>query len=317
MSDKPIKYSQDWSAYNKAQVNEHEHFLRLLRDLCEGITMPRQGLGRARTPLCDIVFSAVYKTYAGMSGRRVMGALNKLHDEGILLAKPNYNTLSRYLDQESMTPLLRKLLQESASPLAGIETNFAVDSTGISTKTYERYYDHKWGRDTRKAKFVKTHAICGTLTHVVTDLIVSDRGDATQLSALVDGTGKRFDIREVSADKAYSSKKNLEAIDAAGAVPYIPFREGTTGKGPALWCQMYHYFQYKRADFLSHYHARSNVETVFSMVKGKFGGSVKSKNPTAQTNEVYCKFLGHNICVLIASIYELGIAPEFWKAEGA
>ena len=34
---------------------------------------------------------------------------------------------------------------------------------------------------------------------------------------------------------------------------------------------------------------------------------------TAQINELYCKFLCHNICVLISSIYELGLAPEFWQ----
>ena len=36
----------------------------------------------------------------------------------------------------------------------------------------------------------------------------------------------------------------------------------------------------------------------------------------AQVNEIHCKFLCHNICVLIASIYELGIEPEFWGAKG-
>ncbi len=33
--------------------------------------------------------------------------------------------------------------------------------------------------------------------------------------------------------------------------------------------------------------------------------------PTAQVNEVLCKILCHNICVLIQSIYELGIEPVF------
>ena len=53
-------------------------------------------------------------------------------------------------------------------------------------------------------------------------------------------------------------------------------------------------------------------ETVFSMIKGKFGGSVRAKTPTAQVNEVLCKVLCHNICVLIQSIYELGLEPTFW-----
>ena len=52
------------------------------------------------------------------------------------------------------------------------------------------------------------------------------------------------------------------------------------------------------------------------MIKGKFGGSVRSKSPIAQVNEVLCKVLCHNICVLIQSIYELGIEPTFWAKPG-
>jgi len=60
-----------------------------------------------------------------------------------------------------------------------------------------------------------------------------------------------------------------------------------------------------------HYHKRSNVETAYSMIKAKFGGSVRAKTPVAQVNEVLAKVLCHNICVLIQSIYELGIAATF------
>jgi myo-inositol catabolism protein IolC len=28
-----------------------------------------------------------------------------------------------------------------------------------------------------------------------------------------------------------------------------------------------------------------------------------------------CKFLCHNICVLIQEMYELGIEPEFWQEK--
>ncbi len=67
--------------------------------------------------------------------------------------------------------------------------------------------------------------------------------------------------------------------------------------------------------FLTHYHKRSNVESVFSMIKAKFGASVRAKTPTAQVNEVLCKVLCHNICCLIQSIYELGLEPAFWTFE--
>ena len=62
---------------------------------------------------------------------------------------------------------------------------------------------------------------------------------------------------------------------------------------------------------MEHYHMRSNIESAFSMVKGKFGDSVRSKSDTGQINEVLCKVLCHNICVLVQATHELGIDPTF------
>ena len=75
---------------------------------------------------------------------------------------------------------------------------------------------------------------------------------------------------------------------------------------------MWHLFAYHRDTFLAHYHQRSNVETTFSMIKAKFGDSLRSKSDVGQINEVLCKVVCHNLCVLIASIHELGLdVPEF------
>ena len=79
-----------------------------------------------------------------------------------------------------------------------------------------------------------------------------------------------------------------------------------------MWAKMFHYFQYRREDFLQHYHKRSNVESTFSMIKAKFRDHVRSKSDTAMVNEVLCKVVCHNICVLIQEMYELNIEPTFW-----
>ena len=62
---------------------------------------------------------------------------------------------------------------------------------------------------------------------------------------------------------------------------------------------------------MEHYHKRSNVESTFGAIKKKFGESVKSKNRTAQENELLCKLIAYNITVLIHSMFELGITPDF------
>ena len=78
---------------------------------------------------------------------------------------------------------------------------------------------------------------------------------------------------------------------------------------------MWHYYTFNRPEFNAHHHKRSNVETAFSMIKAKFGAAVRAKTPMAQVNEVLCKILCHNICVLVQSIYELGLEPVFWTFE--
>ena len=42
---------------------------------------------------------------------------------------------------------------------------------------------------------------------------------------------------------------------------------------------------------------------------------MRSKTEVAQVNEVLLKVLCHNICVVIQSVYELGIVPEFFDAK--
>lgn len=111
---------------------------------------------------------------------------------------------------------------------------------------------------------------------------------------------------------------NLEMIDALGGTAFVPFKSNSIqGLEGTVWEKMFHYFQYRREEFLGHYHLRSNVESTFSAVKRKFGDAVRSKTDTAMKNEVYCKFLAHNICVLIQEQCELGIDPVFWQDEPA
>jgi transposase len=83
-----------------------------------------------------------------------------------------------------------------------------------------------------------------------------------------------------------------------------------------LYCLIFrHLFHYRREEFLEHYHKRSSVESVFSMMKAKFGDSVRSKSDQGQVNEVLCKVLCHNICVLIRAMHELGIEPVFFLRQ--
>jgi hypothetical protein len=55
-------------------------------------------------------------------------------------------------------------------------------------------------------------------------------GDSLYFAPLVEQTAENFVMNEVSADKAYSSSKNLQLALVNGAQPYIAFRSNSTGK---------------------------------------------------------------------------------------
>lgn len=278
-------YAQDWPAYNAAQTNEKEHVAALLRALCAGIVQPPQGKGRPRLPLADLAHSAAMKVYTCMSGRRATTDIRACAEKGQIADAPHYNSVHGFIEREDITPLLKTLVEESAAPLKAVESNFAVDSTGFATSTYARWFDHKYGREFMEQRWIKCHAMVGVTTNVITSVEVTEStaNDSPQLPGLVIATPQRFDVREVSADKGYVGNRNLEAIEAVGAVPYIPFKSNNRGEGPAAWRRMWHMFSYQRDTFLAHYHRRSNVETTFSSVKRLFGGAVRAKLDEALT----------------------------------
>ena len=308
-----VTYRQDWPAYNAAQTNEQEIFGTLLRELCATVPQPPQGKGRPRLPISDMLFAVGLKVYGTMSGRRAMTDFRNAEADGILSTCPSFSTAFRYMEDPTLTPVLKSLIEQSALPLKAVETDFAADATGFSTRVYDRWFDHKWGKEKKHARFLKAHIMCGVNTKIVTAVEVTEANvhDSQPFPGLVATTAENFTMSEVSADKAYLSRKALQTVVDAGATPFIPFKVNSTPKGDSLWAKTYHYFSLHRGEFMEHYHKRSNVETAFSMVKAKFGGFLRSKNLAAQVNETLTKILCHNICVLIHAMCALGVEPGF------
>ncbi|HEX5888152.1 MAG TPA: transposase, partial [Pyrinomonadaceae bacterium] len=317
---------------------EKEKFVELLADLCKGIEEPEQKMGRPRLLLADIVFASAFKVYCSMSGRRFMSDLRDAQNKGYLSKAAHYNSISRYLENPTLTPLLTSLIEASSLPLETVESEFAVDSSGFSTCRFFKWVDAKY-KDQKlmsKRDWVKVHLMCGVKTNIVTAVEVTERhaADTKYFKPLVETTAANFTMQEVSADKAYLSADNLQTVADHNAMPYIPFKSNSRpnvkpGTGPrtslsqraywkrksALWRKMHAYYEFNQEFFLQRYHKRSNVESTFSMIKAKFGDGLRSKTKPAQVNEALCKILCHNICCLIQSIFELGIEPTFWTAE--
>ncbi len=223
--------------------------------------------------------------------------------------------MNKFLNREDITPLLERLVTVTALPLRTVETDFAIDSSGFRTTSFNEY--NKMKHDTRKHhRWLEAHICVGVKTNIITRVkaMREKTPDSPQFEPLVKITSESgFNIGEVSADLGYSSRRNYDVVNEVGGQAFIPFKSNARGlaKGSPLWKKMFYYFKLNQEEFLEHYHKRSNVETTFHMIKMKLGDKLKSKNFVAQKNELLCKIIAHNIIVVIHEIYELGIEPNF------
>ena len=310
---------RDWRAYDESQTHEKEYVERLLRALCAGIPQPPRTPGPGRRPLAigDEVFSAVMKIYTRLPCRRVESDLYAAAARGHLGRVAHYTSLQKFLADPATTPILTSLVEQSAAPLNVIEAGqYAIDSTGFSTAVYDRWFSQKHGRLCSQNAWVKLHIACGTLTHAVTSAVVTPRSDDSQLPELLARTRIYHDVRELSADKAYSTHDNHDVLESFNVAAYIPFKDNAVVnlKFP-VWSRLLCEFLLHQERFLPHYHRRSNVETVFSMIKAKFGADVRSRLAVAQVNEVLAKCVAHNLCCVVKAIFTADLAPTFWPTE--
>lgn len=178
-------------------------------------------MGRPRLSMADMLFASTFKVYSTMSARRFMSDLKDAHAKHYLARLPHYNSIITYLEKEELTPYLKRLITESSLPLKAIETDFAVDSSGLSTATYSRWYSAKYGKEMDEHDWIKVHLMCGVKTNIVTSVEITGPNvhDTNMFAPLVNSTARNFEIAEVSGDKAYSSKANLRVADNKESSP--------------------------------------------------------------------------------------------------
>ena len=303
---KRITYPQNWSAYNRSQITEKERFMELLQGLIENVPENhREGRGRPQMPIRDLLFASTLKVFSQFSLRRFMTDLRVAKDKGYVGNVPCYSLVGKFMEREDITPILSDLITQSSLALRSVEVDFAVDSSGFRTTKFNEYCKETHGTK-QKHEWIKLHIITGVKTNIITAVEVNMGGDSPQFIPLVNATfDAGFIMNEVSADKAYSSVDNYNAVQAVNGQAYIPFKSNTSGtssrsKGnrARLWRRMFWYYQLKQDEFMQHYHLRSNVETTFFMMKAKFGDLIRSKTERAQINELLLKVLCHNIVVI-------------------
>ncbi len=313
----PLSYGQAWEAYDRAQKEEIRLFDVLLHDLLSDVPEPERDphhAGRPSIPVREQLFCAIQKVYSQLSCRRAWGLFRNAVDHGQLPKAPHYGITSEILNRDEVTAILADLITRSAMPLTALEQGFAPDSTGIQTTSFGYWREDKHG-DRRERRWLKAHALVGVNTHVFVRVNVTDKNgaDNNEFAPLLRAAAKAgIALKEVYADKAYLARPNFDLAKELKFDLYVPFKVNSKPRswGTPLWHKAYFFFQLHREEFEAKYHQRSNVESAFSALKRKFGETLKSKNITAQVNELLAKVLAYNITVLIHEMFENGVVRE-------
>ena len=307
-------YSQKWPAYDLAKTNEYGIIKSLAYELIGAYC--NSPISHKDFKVREELLCMILHTYFCGSLRKTISFLQSIKKEGLISKVPCYKTLSNYFSEGSLTNVLENLITISSIPLASFEKTLAIDSSGFSKGMYSQWSEYKWGKPTGKEReWLKLHACIGTKTNVFFKAEVTSKNvaDCPEFPGLLTEAVKYVDAEEVVADLAYSSRKNMDTAIALGLVPFIPFKVNARGlaKGSAIWRTMFNEFQRNRETYMEKYHARSNVETNFHMLKTKFGNKLRTKSFETEKNELLTKVLVHNLCVLIQESFEMGIKLDF------
>jgi transposase len=155
-------------------------------------------------------------------------------------------------------------------------------------------------KKTRKRRFHALHNAVDTDTLMINATRVTARpgGDAKYMIALVRRVAPAG-LETVYGDKAYISRRNAQFITELGAYPAIEPKKSMSAKSRGYRGYKELMREYRRdpeAWKRAHqYGRRSLAETVFGMLKVRFGGGLSSRGGIERRRELLIKVVLHNI----------------------
>ena len=154
--------------------------------------------------------------------------------------------------------------------------NVAVDSTGFELESKSYYYRNIKNSDKKQKtkQFMKLSICTDTDNLYILKCRIRKklRNDNVDFVPTLNG----LEVERVFADKGYDSKKNRQyVLNKLKALPIIPKRG---------YSNFYGYIRGKRKINGKDYHQRSKVETVFSMIKRKYGSVLRGRSFKTQKN---------------------------------
>lgn len=165
----------------------------------------------------------------------------------------------------------------------------AIDATGFSRTNPSYHFIKRIDRKNPVKSYAKISMLYDTNSHKVITLHVRVK-PAHEIRDAKLLLGKYCEMSCLLADKAYDAEWFHEYCFERGVQTIIPKKKNIR-RGRFRKKQMKNFSEEK-------YHQRSNIESGFSAIKRKYGGSVSGRSLASINTELSCKAIAHNLELL-------------------
>lgn len=320
----------DWTAYDRAQINELNDTLKAIRDVVDQATKnlhlqeqyERQlkQPGRPATYPGDLAKTILMQQYFHTSNRVTQGLIRLFKEKMGISEVFSYKSIERAYERDEVKEILDEVFRLTQQPISDKETTFSTDGTGLPTSVKYNYEQEKYrNKKSTNAmdQFEQAIITCGATYQMIAHMTLTPNpraGEAPYLAPAVASVSERYRrIDTWTADSAYLSRKNASVIGTAGATPRLYPKKNDTfrAKGSPEWKHMHYDFIKDPQKWLRAYHARSISETVNSTLLRLFPRPLTRRLRNRRRVESSTRVCVYNIRRLTYLRYLAGISLPF------